>query len=755
MKTNLLVSFLLVTTLVFGKTDREIIKEIDQKNASALILFNNQQIVKSFKEFIHAKALSDSIQDNYGSATANFHLGNIYYLMENYKSAQEHYQLTLDVLKELDDDYLVSSSFLNLAKIFRDQNKYNKSIEYFEKALQFSVAKRGLQTAEKENLQNIYVEAKINLCELYIEKNSLDEALINLLKLGNYLKTNSVNSSLEGYFNYVYGIYYAKKELYNNASNKFREAIFSLNEHNEEVDLALMSDIYMQLSIALAKSGKSTEAYITLLEQNNYKDQLSNEEKNRHDLILKSKFLIEDYKNEAKTANIARLEQMEIANKFKKINIIFFITLLLLVVSFIVIYKSYSSKIKLSKTLKLKNNELQLAKDEALKTSELKSKFISNVSHELRTPLYGVVGITSLLLNERKNLSERDRKYLQSLKYSGDYLLNLVNDILQANKMEAQKIELKNVSVNLKSLMQRIVDSFEYRLQESNNIIKLSIDEEIPEYIKVDKVRMSQVLLNLIGNSIKFTESGVIDLRIKLLNLDEEKVSLRFEIEDNGIGIPEDKFKTIFDNFSQLGNENNTNYQGTGLGLSITQNIIQLFESQIELESEVGKGTKFSFNIDFEIDQESKTVVDLNAPKKVKLNKGNKYKILIVEDNKINQIVTKNLLVKQNYACDIVDNGLKAVEIMKAKNSYDLILMDINMPVMNGNDATVAIRQFNKEIPIIALTAADIEEVKQDFDIIGFNDIITKPFDNYEFFQTIASHIQNSNSCEVKLVKAS
>lgn len=755
MKISLLVSFLFFTTLVFGKTEREIIKEIDQKNSSALILYNNRQIVKSFKEFIRAKALSDSIQDNYGSATANFNLGNIYYLMENYKSAQEHYQLTLDALKEIDDDYLVSGSYLNLAKIFRDQNKHNKSIQYFEKALQTSIINTGLSSTEKEKIQDIHVEAKINLCELYIKKNNLDEALINLLKLGDHIKKTYVNSNLEAYYNYVYGIYYAKKELYNNASNKFKEAVFLLNENNEETDLALMSNIYMQLSVALAKSGKSTEAYLTLLEQNNYKDQLSNEEKNRQDLIVKSKFLIEDYKNEAKAANIARIQQLEIANKFKKINTVIFITLLLLVISLIVIYKSYNSKIELSKTLKLKNSELQLAKDEALKASELKSRFISNVSHELRTPLYGVVGITSLLLNEKKNLSQRDKKYLQSLKYSGDYLLNLVNDILQVNKMEAQKIELKNVSVNLESVMQRIVDSFEYRLQETNNTIKLSIDEEIPEYIKFDKVRMSQVLLNLIGNSIKFTESGIINLRIKLLNLNDEKVSLRFEIEDNGIGIPEEKFKTIFDNFSQLGNENNTNYQGTGLGLSITQNIIQLFESQIELESEVGKGTKFSFNVGFEIDQENKTVLDLNATKKVDLKTAKKFNILIVEDNKINQIVTKNLLVKQNYACDIVVNGLEAVEKMQAPNNYDLILMDINMPIMNGNDATEAIRAFNKEIPIIALTAADIEEVKQDFDIIGFNDIITKPFDNYEFFQTIASHIQNSNSCEVKLVKAS
>ena len=755
MRINLFICFLFFSILSFGKEDREIIKQIDHINSSALQFYNDDEIVKSFKEFISAKELSDSIQDHYGSATANYNLGNIYFLMENYESAIQYYNSTINVLKPIDDSYLISSSYLNIAKIYREQNIDTKSIQYFEKALKSSVVSKYINELEKEQIQKVFVEARINLCEIYIEKKNFDEALLNLLKLEDYLKTNEISSNLKGYYKYIYGVYSAHNELYNSANIKFREAIVLLKEGDQEIDLELLSNVYMQLSISLAKAGKSTEAYITLLEHNSFKDKLLNEEKSRQDLIIKSKFLIEDYKNEAQIANAARIQQVEIANKFKRINTVIFITLFLLIGSIIIIYRSYSQKMKLSKTLKVKNSELELAKDEALKSSELKSKFISNVSHELRTPLYGVVGITSLLL-ENNSLNTKDKKHLKSLKYSGDYLLNLINDILQVGKMEANKVELKNVSVNLKDMLADIVNSFDYRLEETNNQIEISIDNYVPEYIKCDKVRLSQILINLIGNSVKFTTNGVINLRVKLVSLDNKNVGLNFEIEDNGIGISKDKFEMIFDNFCQL-EDSNLNYQGTGLGLSITKNLIELFESEIKLESELGVGTKINFEINFELDQNKTKVISDFDSKAEKIEKPEaNYNILVAEDNKINQVVTKNLLKKHGYLCTIVENGKEALKEVK-NNKYDLILMDINMPVMNGNEATALIRQFNNSIPIVALTAADIEDVEQNCKGIGYSDIIIKPFDNYEFFQVINENIQNAqnNNGDVQLVLAS
>jgi len=439
MKTYLLFCFLCFSAVTFGKEDREVIKQIDNINSQALKFYKNDEIVKSFKEFILAKELSDSIQDHYGSATANFNLGNIYYLMENYDSAKTHYQLTLNALDNVDDNYLRAGTYLNLGKIFRTKNNQTKSIEFLQKALEYSGVENGIDTAAKAQIREVYFESRITLSEIHIENNNLEEALISILKIGDFLKTNTVNHNLEGYYKYIYGVYYTKTDLFNAANTKFREAIDHLKDQSENsdgMDLEMISNAYMQLSISLAKSGKSSEAYLTLLEHNTYKDKLLNSDKTKTDLITKSKFLLEDYKNNAEIANSEKLQQIAVANKFKKINTAIVATLFLLVISILMIYKSYNSKRKLSETLETKNSELEEAKNEALKSSELKSTFISNVSHELRTPLYGVVGITSLLL-ENSGLNTQDKKHLKSLKYSGDYLLNLINDILQVSKMEA------------------------------------------------------------------------------------------------------------------------------------------------------------------------------------------------------------------------------------------------------------------------------------------------------------------------------
>ncbi|MFV9551970.1 response regulator [Algibacter sp. PT7-4] len=745
MKTILLVGFLSITILSFGKNDRDVIKEIDDINSSALVSFKNKDIVKSFKEFLIAKTLSDSIQDAYGSAFANYHIGNIYNLMENYESAKSYYFLSLKQAKQIEDNYLISSAYKNIAALYKDNKKFAKAHQYLKYALK-AISKHNLQrTSDEVLLKTVEFQVRLSLCDLYINTGNYQEALINLLKAGNFIKKNNISPALQGHYNYIYGTYYANKALYNNANAKFIKAVSLIENDGGDTDYMLLSKVHKQLSISLAKSGNNADAFLNLLKHNSYKEKFLSQEKVKQNLIVNSKFLIEDYKNNAEKANTEKLHQIEIANKIKRVNSIVIVVSILLLISLVIICFGYISKRKLSSKLALRNKQLEIARNEALKSSELKTKFISNVSHELRTPLYGVVGITSLLL-ENSTLGARDKKYIKSLKYSGDYLLNLINDILQFGKMEANKIELKNTSVNLKSTLENIVNSFDYKLQETNNHLKVSFDSDIPKTIKCDKVRLSQVLINLIGNSIKFTTNGTINLRVKLIKTYGAMVSLGFEVEDNGVGIPKNKFESIFENFSQL-KDSNINYQGTGLGLSITKKLIELFKSEIKLESQEGVGTKFSFIIDFEKDEIKNNYTNnkqsnLKAIKSL-VNTNEKCNILLAEDNKINQVVTKKLLEKQHYKCTIVENGRDA--LYEAKNgTYDLILMDINMPIMNGNEATETIRAFNKDIPIIALTAADIEEVKQNYLDIGYNQVITKPFDNYEFYQTINDNIQNS-----------
>ncbi|TYA84107.1 ATP-binding protein [Seonamhaeicola marinus] len=736
MLTRLFFYFLLLPLFLFANEDRDVIKEIDRINTISQNHFNEHRILESFKGFLKSKKLADSISDYYGIAISNFNLAKIHFLMNNHEDAKAYYNNTLEAAKRIDNDYLIANTYLNLAEIYTRGLKFSLAQDYLEKSISFSEEKNYHTSSEIEALSRVALKARINLCKLSLDVGDLEDAYMCLLVSEKYLE-NITDSYSKSRHNYFFGLYYAKKDLNNYACNKFIEAIKLVD--SEEDNYEFLSELYKDLSLAQSKSGNSSKAYSSLLLHNVYKDKLINQEKVRQEIIVKSKYLLEDYKNDIKEANLAKLEQTKIANKLRKEIIAILIMLVLLVLSLTFIGLGYISKKKLTKALKVRNSELEIARNEALKSSELKSKFISNVTHELRTPLYGVVGMTSLLL-EKSNLKKKDKKRLKSLKYSGDYLLNLINDILQIGKIEAKEIKLKESSVNLKSLFENIINSFQSRIKETNNKISIEIDKEVPKYIQCDKVRLSQIIFNLFGNSIKFTKNGVISLKVKCLNKTNNNVRLLFEVEDNGIGISKDKFKTIFDVFSQL-DESNFEYQGTGLGLAITKNLIELFDSKIEVDSEEGKGTVFRFEIEFAIDLERVDKKEKKTISKSLINQNN-YHILVAEDNKINQVVTKNLLRKQNYSCTIVGNGKLAVEeFYKNRDKYDLILMDINMPVMNGNEATEMIYEFDKDIPIIALTAADIEEVKTNFEEIGYKDIIIKPFDNYEFFQIINTQI--------------
>ncbi len=715
--------------------------------------------MRSINTFNEAIKLSDSIDDSYGNAVANFTLGKIYSYMKEHEDAERCYLKMLEASTEIDDNYLIANSYLSLGQVYRNTHETEAIIPYFKKALEFAQKKDVIDIDNKNKQQNVLFNIRMNLSGSYLDLNRPAEALIYLLRAEENLDNATFSVYNEGYFSFMYGRYFFQKKSYFKANDKFEEALAFVEDKSMNEDLKsnyLITEIYKEYATSYAALGDNEDAYMTMLKYNDLRDALLNEEKLKFENIAKSKFMIAEYKREAELANEETALQEQVNKRMQQINLIILFAVFLLVASFITLYKNYVSKRKLSTILETRNQQLEIARDEAEKSSELKTKFISNVTHELRTPLYGVVGLTSLLL-KNNDLTERDSKFLKSLKFSGDYLLNLINDILQIGKIESSKVELSEASVNLKQLLENIVDSFEYRLQENNNQIFLSIPANAPEHIICDNVRLSQVLINLVGNSIKFTKNGKIWVNVEVQDQVNDEVKLRFRVKDNGPGIPQDKHDKIFDNFSQL-DKGNIDYQGTGLGLSIAKNLVELFGSQINLISDTGMGAEFYFDVSFAVDQ-SKATEAPNAKsdngKTMPLHE--KYKILVAEDNKINQIVTQNVLEKGNFECVIVENGLEALEAVK-ENEFDLVLMDLNMPVMNGVDATKEIRKFNSHIPVLALTAADVEEVKKDFSGIGFNDVIIKPFDNFEFYQKITACIQNTKlkvSYDAKLVKVS
>ena len=317
--------------------------------------------------------------------------------------------------------------------------------------------------------------------------------------------------------------------------------------------------------------------------------------------------------------------------------------------------------------------------------------------------------------------------------------MNFINDILEINRLESDKVTVEKISFDLKELIENITISFKEFINENNINCHLYIDETITSNLKGDPTKLSQIIINLLNNAIKFSKNGDVWCTVKKINESNNEIKLYFEVKDNGIGIPIDKQETIFDSFSQGSVEINRTYGGTGLGLSIVKKILELMGSTIHLKSESGKGSTFSFELEFEKAAKDEVKKEINQ----KIEYLNKKNILLVEDNKINQMITQKMLEKKGISCVIIDNGEDAIENAKT-NHYDLILMDVHLPGINGTEATTEIRKFDTTTPIIALTAISLNENKEMLLSYGMNEVITKPFEPEHFYNVVTAYLTNS-----------
>lgn len=394
-----------------------------------------------------------------------------------------------------------------------------------------------------------------------------------------------------------------------------------------------------------------------------------------------------------------------------------------------------------------KSTELALkeAKDNAVKATQAKSDFLSTMSHEIRTPMNAVIGLTNLLLDQNPKADQIEK--LEALKFSAENLLALLNDILDYNKIEAGKIEFEEIEFNLKKICNNIKKSLELKAREKNIRLKVIYDEDIPELILGDTLRLSQVLYNLLSNAIKFTEKGSVKLTVELTDENEEEVDIYFSMLDTGIGIPSDKQHLIFERFTQSSSETSRKYGGTGLGLAITKKLLELQGSKIKLESEINKGSNFYFNLKF---KKSKSL-SKPAPEKKKLSspktKLKGYRVLVAEDNPINRFVLKNYLDSWEMISEFAEDGLAALE-MAQKQEFDLIFMDLEMPKMNGVMTFQTLRQLDipylKSVPVIALTASVLSHVKKEVLDQGMVDYVSKPFDPNMLYETLVNHLKAS-----------
>jgi signal transduction histidine kinase/CheY-like chemotaxis protein len=571
----------------------------------------------------------------------------------------------------------------------------------------------------KENDRVNYLRIKATLFEVH----EMVDSALHYLQLSSDLIKNDANKYLVAKFYIRFGQFMERRQNVKNAIEQY-ETSLTYSEQTRFSPFILeatsrLEDLYFEL-------GNYQEALKYARKNMALKDEINNAAK-RDDLlqleIEKEKELVEMEIEKKELSNQAALSKEKTR---KWISIFAGIFLLALALGLWTRIK-YVGKV---------NGLLKSAKIKAEQGERFKQQFLANMSHEIRTPMNAILGMSSLMLET--NIDSKQRNYLEAIKSSCENLLTIINDVLDLSKLEAGKMELEKLPFNVKEQVQIVYDTLRFKAEEKGLQCETSIDEEVPKMLVGDSSRLNQILINLCGNAIKFTEKGRVMLIVK--KAENSESSLKFIVRDTGIGISADQIENVFSSFQQADLSTSRKYGGTGLGLSISKTLIELQGGNIEVKSEEGKGSEFSFVIPYER-YESKEPIEVVA-KEVDYKKVlSGIKILVAEDNDFNQIVINDTLIKliDNVSVEIAPNGKLAIEKLLA-NDYDVILMDVNMPEMDGHEATIAIRKLEsakKDIPIIALTASVLKAEVLRCTTSGMNAFIPKPFTNQQLVEAL------------------
>jgi hypothetical protein len=738
---NIILTFSLLICCYTSVAQQKSDVEISEVNSSIQNLLNEAEISinvlnfeKALAKLQNALELSKQINNKKYIALTSSYLSNLFYVNLDYEKAITELQRTISIQREINDEAGLAYSYLNFAKIFNANKDFERATKYLNLA-------EGYYSNHNDPELLGLVELNRGIISLYSDTSQSpgNLALTQFANAESSLKeSNNLYEKSRLYF--FKGKAYTLKNQYKKAETEVLKSLEIAGNNNFGGMIMYANELLSEIYESQKNYSKSL---VFLKTSNQVRDSIFNMSREANKLDANTRYGVDALKSNAKELKIqnAELERSLKVNKLTTILSVALITILSLLT--LSLYKNNNLRAKANELLQKKNDELTIAKENAEKASLAKAQFLSTITHELRTPLYAVTGLTHLLLEESPTANQKE--HLNSLKFSGEYLLSLINNILDLNKLEANKMEILDTSFNLEKRISDVLIALKNSADLKNTKLHFSFDKDIPKKLKGDPLKISQILINLIGNSIKFTEDGDIWINVKKNHQVGQQYFLHFEIKDNGEGISKEKQTAIFDNFTQGSMQINRKFGGTGLGLSIVKNLLNLMHSDIHLESDLGKGSTFSFDLKFEAFEQPKLVPTENGKGIVPLSNSTMHnkKILIVEDNKINQMITRKILEKHQVICDVADNGTIAIELVK-NNTFDLILMDIHMPGISGIEATIEIRKFDELIPIVALTAVTLDENLDEFFLNGFTDIIPKPYKTEEFFNKINLHLAAS-----------
>ncbi len=696
-------------------------------------------------------------------------LGIAYEYMGKYKYAIERYFRSLQLFESMGDEKGIANECTNIGLIYQYEKNYKKADRYFQRALHLST---------KINYENGIANALNNIGTNYLEQGLYDEALPCYQKVLEFDLKSGNKQNIASTYNNIGMIYTAQKKYaeawdYLTRAEKLKAEeknyISLANTFNNMAELLINTKHFDEAKSYLDRSAALADKYSfkssTLENLNNYyklyhaqnnsakaleyfqryiviKDSVSGAENSLMIANLQSQYDLE----KANAELVVKSTQIESESRVIKIAVGAGI---LLIILSMVLYFNLRTKRKLynslreqqeeimftNELLKRKNEEVEKQKVKAEEAAKVKSEFLSMMSHEMRTPLNAIIGVSNLLIQDEPKDSQLENLDVLKLSSSQNMLV-LINDVLNLSKLEEGKMEMEKIDFDLVKLMFSIQEMFLVKAHEKGVFLQTSIDKKIPHIVKGDPLRLNQVISNLVSNAVKFTDRGKVSIDVKEIESTPDFNRIEFSVSDTGIGIPKDKQSLIFESFIQAENSTTRKYGGTGLGLSISKKLLETVNSELTLESEMGKGSRFSFVLTFE---KASAGERENVKKVIDVSKLRHKKVLIAEDNSVNAMVLRQFLARWEMENEFVINGEGTIEKMKS-NNFDIILMDLHMPTMDGIQTASYIRnELKSNIPIIALTASQETGMKEKVMKAGMNDYVLKPFNPEELCEKMLS----------------